>query len=143
MQRPVLLVVASSMLLSGGCRRPSAPARSLPTAARSAPTSTSPLRFRAQELPFTYERGETGAAWPVETTGGGVGLLDYDGDGRLDLFFSQGGPLLENKDNALPPGCDVLLRNLGEGRFEDVSARAGLIPKGYGQGVTVADYDGD
>jgi hypothetical protein len=105
--------------------------------------SSGALVFRSQELPFRYERGETGAAWPVETTGGGVGLLDYDGDGRLDLFFAQGGPLLENKDKALPPGCDVLLRNLGEGRFEDVSARAGLIPKGYGQGVTVADYDGD
>ena len=39
--------------------------------------------------------------------------------------------------------ADVLLRNLGEGRFEDVSAQAGLAPKGYGQGVTVADYDGD
>src|SRR6516164_9115873 len=52
-----------------------------------------PLVFRVQTLPFRYERGETGAAWPVETTGGGVGIMDYDGDGRLDLFFAQGGPL--------------------------------------------------
>ena len=37
----------------------------------------------------------------------------------------------------------MLLKNLGDGRFEDVSARVGLTPKGYGQGVTVADYDGD
>ena len=36
-----------------------------------------------------------------------------------------------------------MLKNLGEGRFEDVSARVGLAPKGYGQGATVADYDGD
>src|SRR4051812_4730627 len=36
------------------------------------------LSFRSQELPFRYERGDTGAAWPSETTGGGVGLLDYD-----------------------------------------------------------------
>src|SRR5260370_41373839 len=38
---------------------------------------------------------------------------------------------------------DALLRNLGGGRFEDVSVRVGLAAKGYGQGVTVADYDGD
>src|SRR5262245_60369962 len=103
--------------------------------------SSPPLAFRVQELPFRYERGETGAAWPVETTGGGVGILDFDGDGRLDLFFAQGGPLVPGKD--LHPLADVLLRNLGAGRFEDVSAQVGLIPKGYGQGVTVADYDGD
>src|SRR5579875_1083453 len=101
----------------------------------------SPLVFRAQELPFRYERGETGAAWPVETTGGGVGILDCDGDGRLDLFFAQGGPLLPGRGR--PPLADVLLRSLGGGRFEDVSARVGLTPKGYGQGVAVADYDGD
>jgi hypothetical protein len=107
-----------------------------------APTAVaSPLVFRAQELPFRYERGETGAAWPVETTGGGVGILDFDGDGRLDLFFAQGGPLIAGK--GLPPMADVLLRGLGGGRFEDVSARVGLTPKGYGQGVAVADYDGD
>ena len=106
-------------------------------------TDKGPLVFRSQDLPFRYERGETGAKWPTETTGGGVGLLDYDGDGRLDLFFAQGGPLVPSKDKTTQPTPDVLLRNLGEGRFEDVSARVGLVPKGYGQGVTVADYDGD
>jgi hypothetical protein len=99
------------------------------------------LAFRLQELPFRYERGETGAAWPSETTGGGVGLLDYDGDGRLDLFFAQGGSLLPGKSGKQL--SDVLLRNLGSGRFEDVSTRAGLAAKGYGQGVTIADFDGD
>jgi hypothetical protein len=106
-----------------------------------AQTPAAPLSFRAQELPFEYERGETGKAWPVETTGGGVGLLDYDGDGRLDIFLVQGGTLLPEKDSR--PHSDVLLRNLGDGKFEDVSARVGLAPKGYGQGLTVADYDAD
>src|SRR5206468_1175195 len=111
---------------------------------RQGPPQTPPsalLAFRAQTLPFRYERGETGAFWPVETTGGGVGIADFDGDGRLDLFFAQGGPLV-GRDKAQAP-ADVLLRNEGDGRFADVSARAGLTPKGYGQGVTVADYDGD
>ncbi len=99
------------------------------------------LVFRAQELPFQYERGETGSAWPVETTGGGLALLDYDGDGRLDIFLAQGGPLRPDADSQLP--SDVLLKNLGDGRFEDVSNSVNLAPKGYGQGVAVADYDAD
>ncbi len=136
---PVRAVMAAGsgvlMMASAGCHKETA--RSTPGAA--APAGS--LVFRAQDLPFRYERGETGAAWPVETTGGGVGLLDYDGDGRLDLFFAQGGPLRPGKDSH--PTSDVLLKNLGDGRFEDVSLQAGLTPKGYGQGVTVADYDGD
>src|SRR5262249_267595 len=111
----------------------------LPTAGPSPP----PLIFRAQELPFRYERGETGAAWPVETTGGGVGLLDFDGDGRLDPFFPPGGPLIRGQGLAAQAQSDAVFRNLGGGRFEDVSARVGLSPQGYGQGVAVADYDGD
>src|SRR5262245_9860807 len=126
--------IAMFTLAGAGCHKETA--RSIP--ARSA--ANDPLTFRTQELPFTYERGETGAAWPVETTGGGVGLLDYDGDGQLDLFFAQGGPLLPGKSGAT---ADVLLRNLGGGRFEDVSASVGRAPRGYGQGVAVADYDGD
>jgi hypothetical protein len=77
----------------------------------------------------------------VEVTGGGVGLLDYDGDGDLDLFFAQGGPLQPTSGQA--PPADVLLRNDGGGRFVDASDAAGLTYKGYGQGVAVADYDAD
>jgi hypothetical protein len=123
------------MLAGAGCYKETAPPTPL------AKQAAASLVFRAQELPFFYERGETGAAWPVETTGGGVGLLDYDGDGRIDLFFAQGGALRPSENSRA--SSDVLLRNLGDGRFEDVSARAGLGSKGYGQGVTVADYDGD
>jgi hypothetical protein len=125
------------IFLGAGCRRERDRSPTLN------PTPVGSFVFRSQELPFLYDRGETGAKWPAETTGGGVGLLDYDGDGLLDLFFAQGGPLLQGKDSAAVPAHDVLLRNLGDGRFLDVSARVGLGPKGYGQGVTVADYDGD
>ena len=129
------------MIPAAGCRREAEPAISLGPAAPGPKEAPKALVFRPQELPFRYDRGETGAAWPSETTGGGVGLLDYDGDGHLDLFFAQGGPLVPRGGQT--PMADVLLRNLGGGRFEDVSTAAGLVPKGYGQGVTVADYDGD
>jgi hypothetical protein len=147
-----------------GCDRSDATAPAVPatTSPKTAPAGPSPtpadaprLAFRAQELPFRYDRGETGAFWPVEVTGGGVGLLDYDGDGDLDLFFAQGGPLKPGTDpksergsesatgSDRPPARDALFRNDGGGKFTDVSAEIGLVPKGYGQGVTVADYDGD
>jgi hypothetical protein len=154
--RAILFAVALSASLAPGwgCSRPgpeAATPRPGPSGEQGAgsavpdrgvaPASGPVLSFRAQELPFRYERGESGAAWPVETTGGGVGLLDFDGDGDLDLFFAQGVPLPVGKAEASP--SDVCLENLGGGRFEDVSARVGLSPKGYGQGVTVADFDGD
>ena len=123
------------LFTSPGCTKPQAP----PTPLSFKPPPT--LVFRDQELPFTYDRGETGSAWPVETTGGGVGLLDFDGDGRLDIFLAQGGPL--KPTDVHPPSHDVLLRNAGDGQFEDVSRRMKLAPRGYGQGVTVADYDAD
>ncbi len=99
------------------------------------------LQFVAQELPFRYERGESGAAWPVEVTGGGVAIFDFDNDGDLDLFFPQGQKLPVGSDPN-PPG-DVLLRNDGLRRFSDISSAVGLSAKGYGQGVEAADYDGD
>jgi hypothetical protein len=99
------------------------------------------ITFRAQDLPFRYDRGESGLALPVEVTGGGVGMLDYDGDGDLDLFFAQGVPLLPRTSNS--PPADVLLRNEGRRAFVDVSKEVGLGFRGHGQGVTVADYDGD
>lgn len=140
-RRMFLLPVLITIGLAPGCGR-----ELVPIAATSGDSGAlvhddpAPLRFRAQELPFRYERGETGRAWPVETTGGGIGLLDFDGDGRLDLFFAQGGPLQPGK---MRPMADVLLRNRGDGKFEDVSAEVGLVPRGYGQGVAISDYDSD
>src|SRR5262245_17455666 len=48
-------------------------------------------------IEFSYYRGETGDFWLPETMGGGVAWVDYDGDGRLDLFFMQGCQLPEDK----------------------------------------------
>ncbi len=142
----LVVAVAPTLAAAPGCSPgPPGPAPSRPRAALSppvaAPVPAAGLRFRAEALPFRYERGDSGSAWPVEPTGGGVGMLDFDADGDLDLFFAQGVPLPVGKCDQ--PPADVLLENRGGGRFVDASARAGLSSKGYGQGVTVADYDGD
>ncbi len=131
----IVSAIGISLSMASGCTKDTG--RPIPKPVESPKV----LTFREQELPFQYDRGETGSAWPVETTGGGVGLLDVDGDGRLDIFLAQGGALKPAAGSQ--PTTDALLRNLGDGQFEDVSQRVQLSPKGYGQGVTVADYDGD
>src|SRR5207244_1901918 len=80
---------------------------------------------------------------PTEAMCGGVGLLDYDGDGWLDVYVVQGGPFPPT--DASGANGDRLFRNRGDGRFDDVTERAGIasFPSGYGHGVTVGDYDND
>ncbi|MBI5086228.1 MAG: CRTAC1 family protein [Acidobacteria bacterium] len=75
-----------------------------------------------------------------ETFGAGVAWIDYDNDGWIDLFFSNGSNLAAGKPS---PG-NVLYRNLGNGKFEDVTRKAGVQGNGmFGTGVTVGDYDND
>jgi hypothetical protein len=76
----------------------------------------------------------------VETMGSGVGLIDYDADGRLDVFVAQGCPL--PPDPSQREHTARLYRNRGDGRFDDVTDAAGVAFNGYGQGVAVGDYDG-
>ena len=92
---------------------------------------------------FVHQSGATGKRWTVEITGAGVGLLDYDNDGRLDIWVVQGGPL-NNRSGGLP--SDRLYRNVTEGtelRFEDVTTKAGIVAVNYGMGVVTGDVDND
>jgi hypothetical protein len=77
----------------------------------------------------------------VETMGSGVGLLDYDGDGWLDIFVAQGSPM--PRDPADHRYAAQLYRNNRDGTFTDVARAAGVAFEGFGQGVAVGDYDGD
>jgi hypothetical protein len=76
-----------------------------------------------------------------EVKGGGVGALDYDGDGWMDLVFTQGSTL-ERERAGTSPG-PALYRNRRDGTFEDVTRRAGLSRGFWGVGVAAADYDND
>jgi len=76
----------------------------------------------------------------LETTGNGVAIFDYDGDGRNDILIANGGRLNSGKVEASAP---QLYHNEGAGRFRNTSQTAGLHPAGWGQGVCVGDYDND
>jgi enediyne biosynthesis protein E4 len=93
---------------------------------------------------FIHDNGHAGSLGPPpETMCGGVGMLDYDGDGWLDVYVVQGGPF-PRSDSVRGDG-DQLYHNRGDGTFEDVTDRAGVgsFAWGYGHGVTVGDYDND
>ena len=74
---------------------------------------------------------------------GGVGVIDYDNDGWMDLFFTNGAKLPEMQKT--PAYFNCLLRNKRDGSFEDVTAKAGLDGANltFSFGVAVADYDND
>ncbi len=77
----------------------------------------------------------------VEATGSGVAILDYDRDGWPDIFLVNGTEIPGNT----PPSSasNHLFRNNHDGTFTDVTAKAGLVSSGWGQGVCVGDYDND
>lgn len=78
----------------------------------------------------------------IDSTLGGVALFDFDNDGFLDIFFTNGAriPSLKKDD---PTFYNRLYRNKGDGTFRDVTDRAGVSGEGYSMGVAAADVDND
>jgi hypothetical protein len=77
----------------------------------------------------------------LETTGNGLAWIDYDRDGYPDLFLVTGTTI-----EGFPAGREPtnrLYHNNGDGTFTDVTAKAGLVHSGWGQGACVGDYDND
>jgi len=85
--------------------------------------------------------GEHKNKYLLETTGCGVAFYDYDNDGWLDIFLVNGSRL-----EGFPAGqapSSHLFKNNRDGTFTDVTAQAGLLHSGWGQGVCIGDYDND
>jgi hypothetical protein len=77
----------------------------------------------------------------VDSNGSGAAWLDYDNDGNLDLLIVNGSTREHIKQGG--DAMAALYRNDGNGHFEDVTVRSGLVRRGWGSGVCVADYDND
>ncbi len=100
-------------------------------------------------ISFRYQSSHTPKKYLLETMGAGIALLDYDNDGRLDIYFVNGAPLSDpTPQKAFPAKTgpeywNRLYHQKLDGTFEDVTERAGLQGAGYGMGVAVGDYDND
>ncbi|HSA03864.1 MAG TPA: CRTAC1 family protein, partial [Candidatus Paceibacterota bacterium] len=91
---------------------------------------------------FIHSDGSSGRQYIVETVASGLGLIDFDGDGWLDILFLSGSPLPGTPPTPKAP-VHALYRNNGNGSFTDVTARSGLDLPGYAMGCAVGDYNND
>ncbi len=94
---------------------------------------------------FVHQYCDNRIANILESNGSGGAWLDYDGDGRPDLYLVNSGPLEGVTRHA--PGTkrepNRLYRNRGDGTFEDVTQKAGVAGEGFGTGAVAADFDND
>jgi RNA polymerase sigma factor (sigma-70 family) len=94
---------------------------------------------------FTYRNGEEANHYTIlESLGGGVALIDYDGDGLLDIFVTGGGYFAGKDKKEIKGHPCKLFKNLGNFKFKDVTKEVGLDRVAfYSNGCAVADYDRD
>jgi enediyne biosynthesis protein E4 len=107
---------------------------------------TIPVRFTdiAKRAGITFVQDATASQekYYLETMGTGVGWIDYNQDGLMDLYFVQSAATDAYKPRK--PLRSALYRNNGDGTFTDVTEQAGVGAEGlYGQGVAVGDFDND
>lgn len=93
-------------------------------------------------VPFVHTMGARGNRYVVEPMTAGIALLDYDGDGLIDVYFINGAPL-PGTPKVDPAPTNHLYRNLGDWRFVDVTEAAQVGDTGYGLGVAAGDVDND
>jgi enediyne biosynthesis protein E4 len=136
------LLLLLCAFLAGCSRGSSATGPAAPPRRSASPTAvqftdvTQEARIR-----FKHTNGASGRLFLPETVGSGCAFLDYNSDGRLDLFFVNSSRLPGFQGRG--PFTSALYRNDGSGRFTDVTRQAGLAVEYYGMGAAVADYDGD
>ena len=91
---------------------------------------------------WTHTMGTKEKKYIIETDGSGVGLIDYDNDGWLDIYVVNGSTFDALDGKETPPHA-ALFHNNHDGTFTDVAAKAGVTNDRWGFGVAIADYDND
>jgi len=117
------------------------------------PQGKSPLVFTdvtaASKIDFKHFGSPTSKKFLLETMGGGVAVFDFNNDGRMDLFFTNGALLREDMtadevpDKSNARFWNRLYQQQVDGTFQDVTERAGLKGSGYSMGVAAGDFNND
>src|ERR1017187_4392470 len=111
-----------------------------------APANQGSIRFEEiaarSGLRFVTENSPTPNKGQIEPMVAGAAVLDYDGDGYLDIYLINGAALPSERKES-PAYWNRLFHNNRDGTFTDVTKKAGLAGAGYGMGVAVGDYDND
>jgi hypothetical protein len=129
--RPALAVLAGGFLAASGLALAQGP-----------PTEPAPFRDVAREAGIVFQHhAAPEKKFIMESMSGGLALLDYDGDGLLDIYLTDS--LTVDTRNDPKAARSVLYRNLGGLRFEDVTDKAGVGHPGWAMGVCTGDADGD
>ncbi|MCI0682926.1 MAG: CRTAC1 family protein [Gemmataceae bacterium] len=140
------LLAAALACLPLACQRPSDPPAVAPPKVEAPFTKPFFHDVAASSgIDFTYRNGEEAGHYSIlESLGGGVGLVDFDGDGLLDVFVTGGGEFAGPDKKDIRGHPSRLYKNLGNWKFRDVTAAVGLDePLFYTHGCAVADYDRD
>jgi hypothetical protein len=91
---------------------------------------------------WTHVMGAADKRLIIDTNGSGVGLIDYDNDGWLDIYLVNGSTF-DAMDGKMTPPHAALFHNNHDGTFTDVAAKAGVTNDRWGFGVAIGDYDND
>ena len=91
---------------------------------------------------WTHKMGSPDKRLIIDTNGSGVGLIDFDNDGWLDIYLVNGSTFNALDGKETPPHA-ALFHNNHDGTFTDVAAKAGVTNDRWGFGVAIADFDND
>ena len=141
---PALLLMVVAAAVQSGAKQASDRQRTPYPADKQYPAPAWFVNVAAQAgLTMRNDNGEAAAKnYIIETTGGGVAILDYDRDGWPDIFLT-GGRTLDGERASPDAPASHLYHNNHDGTFTDVTAQAGLAATGWAQGVCAGDYDND